>query len=132
MNIIDFLNARITEDETLANAAIQPEEMHPYGDTTLPQTSIAAWGDEVRGYLGGTWGEHCANWHPARVLAECAAKRAIMEQATVATGLDMSVDNEYGIEPRNTKEDPYCGNVILYHLATTYADHPDYQQEWAP
>lgn len=84
----------------------QAKYVHEYGDT------------------GGLFG-------PARVLAECAAKRTIIEQAEEATGLDMSVDNDRRVASRDMDVEPYCGDVILASLAAVYADHPDYQQEWS-
>jgi len=48
-----------------------------------------------------------------RVLGECAAKRAIIETQSVPK--IVAVPNPF----------------ILRALATVYADHPDYRQEWA-
>ena len=99
MNITEFLEARIAEDEQRANY---------YGPLAMGTT---------------------------RVLAECAAKRAII--AEHAIDLDM--------------RDPYCDTcaewwkcevgegppMVKYPcptiraLTAVYKDHPDYQQEWA-
>jgi len=51
--------------------------------------------------------------HEARVLAECEAKRRIIETASM---IDM-IENEWGAS-------------ILRTLAAVYSDHPDYRQEW--
>jgi hypothetical protein len=102
MTIIEFLEARIAEDEA------QAEYVYEYGSSS-PAALFA----------------------PARVLAECAAKRAIIEQAEEATGLDMSVDNDRRVGSRDMDAEPYCGDVILSALAALYKDHPDYRQEWA-
>jgi len=52
------------------------------------------------------WFEHAETVHQrSRVLAECAAKRAIIED----------------YRP-----------LALRHLAAVYSDHPDYQPEWRP
>lgn len=104
--LTDFLLARITEDEALALIA-QTEEEH----------QIDAWhtlGCEVR-----QGDSECDCGVPARVLAECDAKRRIVERhprdhASCATYWD-----------RET-----C--AALLDLAAVYADHPDYQQEWKP
>lgn len=113
MTLTEFLLARIAADEELAQTAIRPEEMHPWGDRSLPQTSPAQWADEVNGYLGGPWGEHCGNWNPLRVLAECAAKRRMV---TLAAELDLkALDSE-----------PWVAEQFLIRLAAPYADHPDY------
>ena len=65
----------------------------------------------------------------ARVLAECAAKRAIIVQAQKATELERDWDEQ---EWQGTVEhsEPYAGDAILYALAAVYADHPEYRQEW--
>lgn len=46
----------------------------------------------------------------ARVLAECEAKRRIVEEAPL-----------WG-----------CGRTMGKILAAVYADHPDYREEWSP
>lgn len=56
---------RIREE---AQAAIVP--WHPYSDTSLPlRSGVQMWSDDMRGYLGGTWGEFAASWHPVIALA---------------------------------------------------------------
>ena len=47
-----------------AEAATQPSEMYPWGDTSLPQMSVDQHADSVKGYLGGTWGDYYATLHP--------------------------------------------------------------------
>jgi Family of unknown function (DUF6221) len=53
-------------------------------------------------------------WDDARLAAECEAKRRIVEGMR-----DGSIDDMFAPE-------------ILGALTLPYADHPDYQQEWAP
>ena len=55
--------------------------------------------------------EHIAAWHPSRVLAECRAKRHLVEAAGRA-GDDATRD------------------AVLRSLASAYADHPDHLEEW--
>ncbi|BCW61910.1 DUF6221 family protein [Arthrobacter sp. StoSoilB22] len=108
MTITEFLEARIAEDEQQAKSC-QYLGWFPakkYGVTTVSH---------------------------ARVLAECAAKRAIIKQAEEATGDRGTVIAEYcGSDAERTQswaEDP--GKLILEALASVYRDHPDYRQEWA-
>lgn len=121
-DIREFLEARIAEDEAYA---AQARGQH-YG-----------WVDNWRAEtMQGTKTEsviyaHAFRFSPERLLAECVAKRAIIEQAEEATGLDMCVDNDRLVGRRDMDAEPYCGDVILRALASVYADHPDYQQEWA-
>lgn len=124
----DFLLARIAEDEAVAQEATPgPWHMEPvvYGP---PEEGWGAadMGDVTTGegtgvvshmyYEGGGASiknaAHIARHDPARVLAECEAKRRIVEW--------MSDEVEYVV----------FGDDVLRALATVYADHPDYQPEW--
>ena len=89
MNITEFLEARISEDEAAAQKLALTDRR--------PVLSIAS----------------TVN-HPARVLAECAAKRAIIERVSPGDG-----------------PAPVRDLVILLILASVYKDHPDYQEAWA-
>lgn len=85
MNITEFLEARITEDEQNAGNYV---ELFPDGDMA-PLFR--------------------------RVLAECAAKRAIIAR-------------------REDALDTYAGTLVIEDairaLAAIYKDHPDYREEW--
>lgn len=54
-----------------------------------------------------------------RLVAECAAKRAIVEQAAT-----------YSPELEHGDNGEWAFDVTLRALAAVYADHPDYQPEW--
>lgn len=60
--------------------------------------------------------------HRRRVLAECEAKRRIIEeyQQVDALPADMRVDQRVTFR------------FVLEHLATPYAAHPDYDNRWRP
>jgi hypothetical protein len=88
MTLIEFLLARITDDEALAANA----SSYYWGRRTLSE----------------------------RVLAECEAKRRIIEAAPWANNGGHSA----------MKDLP--GRWILRLLAAVYADHPDYRDEWRP
>lgn len=128
MTLAEFLLARIAEDESVVRAATAPGEMHPYGDPELSESSIDAFPDQVRGYLGGTWGEHCARWSFERVLAECEAKRRIVKAAR------MAIQNSDNV-PDDTEHARIHGyatglEMVLDLIALPYASHPDYLEEW--
>ena len=55
--------------------------------------------------------EHIAAWHPTRVIAECRAKRQVVEAVAA---------------------DDATRELVLRSLAVVYADHPDYREEWRP
>src|SRR5690625_2912050 len=117
MTITEFLLARIAEDESLAQEGIA--RARRLGVQNLG--SSEAWlPDDIDGV---------ALSFP-RVLAECHAKRAIIELAEEASGLDASVDLDRAVGPRDFDAEPYVGDVILRQLAAVYADHPDYDPDW--
>lgn len=107
---VDFLLARIQEDEVLAQNAFTYLTVDCGREYTLWTTS--------RGYehnlLRGPTALFQRQWPPERVLAECQAKREIL-----ALLCDMP-DDENDIMP-----------VVLAALLLPYQTHPDYQVEWA-
>ena len=118
MTLTEFLLARIAEDEAAAKAASPGGWSWGAVDTA---TSVADM-------------EHIARHDPARVLAECEAKRRIVEDAD--TYVSEFENEEYRIDQ------PSAGRVagrarswrddLLRALATVYADHEDYRDEWRP
>ena len=60
---------------------------------------------------------------PARVLAECAAKRAI-----VARFKPEDVKEDWSVEASYSAAVEDC----MFDLAAVYKDHPDYQEAWVP
>lgn len=131
MTITEFLEARIGEDEQAAAKAAQWVKSGPTPDVTW----FGALGDgNIKQF--GEGGNHVSTWSPARALAECEAKRAILEEHA-------PVHDENWI---SGKDHDYlwcssCGTLddapvpfpcaTLQALAAIYADHSDYQQEWA-
>lgn len=142
-SIAEFLLARITEDEEVARAALAPEEMHPWGDLALPQTRPRQAPDEMRGYLGGPWGEHAARWDMTRVLAECEAKRRIVEMhrpkyLAVYRESERLLAEAFNQETMKVAASSgpiwttSASERTLKTLALPYANHPDYDEEWRP
>jgi hypothetical protein len=78
--------------------------------------------DVARGWIAEA--EHIARHDPARVLAEVAAKRLILEYAPP--------------KAHGTFDDGWRRGQMAFHahtlrlLALPYAGHPDYQEEWKP
>jgi hypothetical protein len=109
MTITEFLEARIGEDESRAWSEIGAEY-----------------------FADGAWPEECAQ----RILAECAAKRAIvgLHAPVKDCGWKSGAANDY-------LWCSSCGSIddspeaypcdTLKALAAIYADHFEYQQEWA-
>lgn len=138
LTLTEFLLARIAEDEAAAGAARPAPwgyQSDDYGDGQLWSGD-----DSSNGIAHASWehsGEqtaadlaHIARHDPARVLAECEAKRAIVQ---VREALDQEArrvgltDYERATDVRATR----IGlDVAIKALATVYADHPDCRAEW--
>ena len=112
MTITEFLLARIAEDEADAHAAtsvgFDPDWTSRPDLTGQPimagKYRIATCGESVMA--------HIARHDPARALAECEAKRRIVSLDDLDGGQD-------------------DGHVhALRCLASVYADHPDFRDEW--
>lgn len=125
MTITEFLLDRIEEDEERARSADSgrwlPEDkgvtFEFYGDEFPDGEAQVRLVADTRANQN-----HIARWGPARVLAECAAKRAIL---TLFKSEDVKED--WSIEAA------YAAGVddCIRALAAVYADHPDYENEWA-
>ena len=106
-DLVEFLAARLDEDEARARAFLACE-----------WSGLDVWGDGTDHFLEGGAGD------PTRVLAEVAAKRAIV-------GLHNCPHDEHhdaAVHSVDTydERDP-C--ATLRHLAAVYADHEDYDEE---
>lgn len=113
MTITEFLEARISEDEAVARAgAWQDYGWEAREDAVWETMSFGA--DCIVRCDEPEEAAHIARHDPARVLAECAAKRAIIK----------------GLEPFSTLDDINAPELLSI-LAAVYADHPEYRQEWA-
>lgn len=125
-----FLLERFSEEEAKANSWRRMR-------TGVPVPTIvhdidgqwATWGDpatfdgrangfEVTDQMREQWYEPAPD---ASVLADCAAKRAIVQKARSAwDDSDCTECNEAG----------YLGDSILRLLAVPYSGHPDFRSEW--
>jgi hypothetical protein len=131
--LAEFLPARIAEDEAAARALLDdltaqlaygyyPPDEH---GTFTPQRLLRAemWAQ----YAGQSrWrnfarGQHIARLAaPARVLAECEAKRRIVDNMAAYVA----------IVPSHPIADVALHTLRV--LALPYADHPDYDEAWRP
>jgi hypothetical protein len=138
LSIVDFLREQLAKDEAVARKATAVSSHRWMANNSLlmflddsptPFAESLACTENYR--QDDVW-EHAERHDPARALREVEAKRAIMELADEASGLDMSVDIDRAVRPRDTTTDPYVGDMIIRQLAAVYSDHPDYQEEWRP
>jgi hypothetical protein len=165
-SLAEFLLARIAEDEAVADGASKdglPVRGRSHWEwqqlASKPNTSLIAQPDGGTGLRPGDVirddrvstpvADHIARWDPARVLAECTAKRRIVEWHTGRDGCceerlgplvvdpDPTVSvsaNAWGdlVARRSIGHQQRIGCVTLLLLAAPYADHPDFRQEWRP
>ena len=155
MSITDFLLARIAEDEAAANAANGPRWAS--GDGNVSEGGLYALQGEGEDGWAIAWFElgtaneaedgsrqlprwpkmerhahensvHAARHDPARVLRECEAKRRIVDEHTFMAAHE---SRDFGFSNGNCLTCRVQGPcATLLHLASVFADHPDYRQEW--
>ena len=116
----EFLLARIAEDKRVATdaaAGAAGEEWTPDGAGERPRA------------------EHVARFDPARVHAECSAKRrmvlACRESRPDLSFLGARPDgmSDFMLSPHDQHQ---LAALTLALLALPYADHRDYRDEWRP
>lgn len=103
MDIVEFLSARITEDEAAARKLLR--------DKTLSKS---------------------ARWYEERLLMECAAKRRIIGiiEAARQNALATLVSNPFGEDIQWIPEALEWTTLSLNALALPYADHPEFEPVW--
>ncbi len=106
-DLVEFLLARIAEDERAAH------------DVRPGPRIVRTNAPDVERYL--------TVWHPDRALAECDAKRRIIDARRALTGQETA--------PTDRAQGWYLGMTTAYDralrlLALPYEDHPDYRAEW--
>lgn len=108
---VEFLRARLGEDETTARAALY-----------VPGAADSNWSDvEYNSVVAET---HGMRWAPERVLADIAAKREIISELSKSEDycnahLSVSVGGRLtGLR------------CVVDILLQPYAEHPDFREEW--
>ena len=110
LTLAEFLLARIAEDE---------EESSTFHEVDCDLVT--------RGRVDPAWGWTCTCGHPARVLADCEAKRRIVERAVKWRQTSLS-ESETDDQYLQGAADSYEDAVVF--LALPYADHPEFNEEW--
>lgn len=145
MELVDFLKARLDEDEQIARRASEYAEAQwrleeEFGETVLwwpPEPRIAEkerehglpvvsdhWRGQTIESNGPSIAPHIARHDPARVLREVEAKRRIVV-AREKTPTEIE-DPEFEEGTESALE------YVLRLLALPYADHADYDANWKP
>lgn len=124
MTIVEFLEARLAEEEAVAKAAFaRLSENDPFTREWQFGESMGFGGlvnrAGTRTALSPTAESKHINRHgPVRVLQEVAAKRKLIKS------IEELVQHAYGRDSAEAIESE------LAPLAAIYSDHPDYQKEW--
>jgi hypothetical protein len=134
VTLTDFLLERIAEDETVARGAYRDsvDDAGICHETWTEASTAVMWGDvtAISGLEPDYLATHIARHDPARVLAECEAKRGAIEAAWRD---HMQIESEWGMcqtrEQMSAKSD---NPEVLHWLALPYADHSDYDASWRP
>jgi len=113
MTLTEFLTERIGEDEAIARAL---------ADST--------WQDGWDGLTPESWA-HFQRFDPARVLAECEAKRRILQRCADSLERYQDGDDDEAFSAY-LKGLAAAARSALWDLAGVYANHPDYRQAWTP
>lgn len=104
MTIVEFLEARLAEDE---QAALAAQNSVPWSANDQDVAS-----------------RHLSRHLPARVLREVVAKRAILREY---------VDSVKLHEDEAEAPDAVAAlEIVVRHMASVYADHPEFEGRWAP
>lgn len=136
MTLTDFLLARIHDDECLARMAFADHNGNgPEWDEAW-SGAVDTRGEDLLLTNDSGVSRHIVNFDPARVLAECEAKRQIVaihhwivnpnDNCSECGGYDLVA----GLGAQGYRRRYPCETLRL--LALPYSDHPDYLPGWVP
>lgn len=128
MTITEFLEARIAEDEAAEarKFRVRKDAIYRYqvGSDGFVELETRNGMKYERLSAEDFWAKYGEAAPDARALAECAAKRKMIDLAGTAGCLDsLQANLDYGYD--SIEEE------MLRALAAVYADHPDYDPAWA-
>lgn len=121
VNLVEFLRARLDEDEQAAR------EAHYEGQRWISEEEdVCRWPDDELVHIADRKRDaaHIARHDPARVLAEVEAKRQMVDLAAgmlAAAKGDSEVDHYGGLS---------AAEETLLLLARPFRDHPDFDSSW--
>ena len=103
VDIVEFLSARIAEDEAVARKLLE--------DRTTSESG---------------------RWYERRLLLECEAKRRLIGivEAARQTALATLVRDPFGDETEWIPQALEWTTLSLNALAVPYSDHPDFNRDW--
>jgi hypothetical protein len=128
--LTEFLLERIAGDQEMAEKAAEFPWDHP-SDAPWPRAAQLA-------EIGSVTQAHIARWDPARVLAECEAKRhiiAIHTGAVSALSMIKTADGgsaDAAIAIGIVQATIATAEAAMKYHAAVYSNHPDYDENWRP
>jgi hypothetical protein len=124
--LVEFLTARLDEDEQTARAATGKYRSPTWRVDGDDETLLIYPDDGSTGFtFDGPIAPHIARHDPARVLADVAAKRRVLERhAECGTGYGYCDDGGHVVSGGPCPD--------LRDAVAPYADHPDYDAGWRP
>ncbi len=118
-DLVQFLRARLDEDERQARAAM----IYQDASWRVETSGIITTSSETDVYTDDReLAEHIARHDPARVLAEVEARREVVRLAERAHDYHETFMNGFAAAME--------GALRLF--AQAHANHPDYREEWRP
>lgn len=129
-DLIDWLRDRLDDDEETARvaAALTRSPWANIGSTVIcaDRFPVVSHGDGEQATA-----EHIALWDPARVLAEVAAKRRILDRHSKS---DFPADSDELGGYKWQAHCDHCGHVCpcpdLLDIVQPFAERPGFREEW--
>ena len=144
MTLLEFIMARLDEDEERARAAggdawelVDRGWMVKVTNTTDGST-IAMWDQANLPRTVGWLSDHpypryVVAEHPQATLRRCAIFRAMLGHAAEAAHYDQQHYYDRTAQPRDLTADPVLDTLMHRTIAAYWCKHPDYQAaEWTP
>lgn len=135
-DLVEFLRARLDEDEQAATAAFsgQADPENGWGAEQVEGVRQIVITPHVGLIHEAVQADHVARWNPARVLREVKAKRLIITEHYVTQGLHdgrayrvCTRCSDYARPGELARPEPApCATLRLFALP--YVDHPDYEE----
>ncbi len=123
-DIAAFLTARYDEDEALAHS-VKGNGLFDGTGIVVMKTHLPSQSRSVT--LPSHVATYAATFDPAYVLADIAAKRAILAAYDSMANDWTHFDQTEGEHARE-----YALREVVRHLTSVYADHSDYKEDWKP
>lgn len=150
-DLVAWLRAQVDEDEQVARAtdALYPWvatddaevfevvdlhaphrcDQHEAGKPNVCSDLLVARGEDIADQLDDERAAHIARHDPARVLAEVAAKRRIIDRYEFVTNHGPAVDHVRALDMSTGARAALLDAVKM--LASVYAGRPGWRAEWA-